>query len=98
MSDRPGRRRGRIRRRSEAVVHPVPAAPETLRPPRRPRLPFVLALFGGILIGRFVFAMIPVEAHTLFDFAIAGAFALALTMTYRRYMRRYMAEQRRRRS
>lgn len=79
-------------------MHPVPAAPETLRPPRRPRLPFVLALFGGILIGRFVFAMIPVEAHTLFDFAIAGAFALALTMTYRRYMRRYMAEQRRRRS
>jgi len=101
VSARPGRR-GRFRRRPGTTDRP-PSAPAPASPPpppaasRRSRLTLLLALLAGILIGRFAFALLPAGARGLFDFAVAGAFALVLTMTYRRYMRRYMAEQRRRR-
>jgi predicted secreted protein len=99
VSTRGRRRGGRFRRRPEGDARPAAARSAPSAPvARRERLTLVLAVLAGILIGRFAFALLPLGVRSVFDFAMAGAFALALAMTYRRSMRRYLAAQRERRS
>ena len=96
---RPGRRARFRQRAAQNAAQPPPARDASPDPPaadgtRTSRLLLALALLGGILIGQFIFARVPLAIRELFDYMIAAGFALTLTLTYRAWIRRQLAARR----
>lgn len=88
------RRAPRLRRDARGP-RTAPAAPAAAHSGGRPsRLALALVLLGGVLIGRYALALLPFEVLRIFDFAVAGVFALTVAMAYRRSMRRYLESRR----
>lgn len=88
-----GRRRNR-RFVPRAASRGATASPP--RPARTPRLTLIVVLLGGVLVGSFAHALLPIGARRLFEFAVVAGFALAAAMAYRRWVRGLIEERRRR--
>ena len=94
MSTRPPRRR-RARDAGRAASPPQPPQrpPPPVRQRRWPSSGAWLLFLLGLWVGR-AMRVLPEDARSTFDLALAAVTALALVLAYRRWVRRVMARRR----